>query len=145
MLFRSTFTCQYHASRLINLEWVQHGAGNHKLYPASCNLQDSAGHTLITAYAVHRPDGNFSLMLINKDQSNSHEVRISFEDSSHQGWSGPITMTTFGSEQYMWKSDGPNGHPQPNEPPVTSSLDAGTPSITLPKASITVVRAKIIV
>lgn len=41
------FTSQYHASRMINLEWVQHRAGMHKLYPASCDLKDAAGHTLI--------------------------------------------------------------------------------------------------
>ena len=138
-----TFTCQYHASRLINLEWVQHRAGVHKLYPAACDLQDSAGHILITAYAVSRPDGNSSLMLINKDQSNAHAVRIAFDDTSHKSFTGPVAMITFGSEQYMWKSEGPNGHPDPNEPPVTKTLPAGTQSITLPKASVTVLRGKV--
>jgi len=166
-----TFTAQYHASRLINLEWVQHRAGVHKLYPAACDLKDAAGHTLITAYAVTRPGGDWSLMLINKDQSNPHEVRIAFEDSGDFGWrsassaaisdskkggasapavpgrdksfSGPVSMVTFGSEQYMWKSEGPNGHPDPNDPPVTKTLAAGTPSVTLPKASVTLLRGKV--
>ncbi|HET9307768.1 MAG TPA: discoidin domain-containing protein [Candidatus Sulfotelmatobacter sp.] len=135
-----TFTAQYHASRLINIEWVQHRAGAHKLYPASCELKDSAGHTLITAYAVVRPDGQSSLMLINKDQSNPHEVRIAYDDA--RAFSGPVSLVTFGSEQYMWKSDGPNGHPDPNDPPVTKTLPAGTQTITLPKASVTVIRGK---
>jgi hypothetical protein len=137
-----TFTSQYHASRLIHLERVQHRAGVHKLYPAACDLQDAAGHTLITAYSVERPDGNCSLMLINKDQSNPHQVRIAFDDASHKSFTGPITMITFGSDQYIWKSDGPNGHPDPNEPPVTKTLAAGTQFITLPKASVTILRAK---
>ena len=135
-----TFTAQYHASRLINLEWVQHRAGVHKLYPASCDLKDSAGHTLITAYAVVRPDGQSSLMLVNKDQSNPHEVRIAFDDA--RAFSGPISLVTFGSEQYMWKSDGPNGHPEPNHPPVTKTLSSGTQSVLLPKASVTILRGK---
>jgi hypothetical protein len=135
-----TFTAQYQASRLINLEWVQHRAGAHKLYPASCDLKDSAGHTLITAYAVVRPDGQSSLMVINKDQSNPHEVRIADDDA--RAFSGPISLVTFGSEQYMWKSDGPNGHPEPNDPPVTKTLPAGTQTIILPKASVTVIRGK---
>ncbi len=139
-----TFTCQYHASQLINLEWVQHRAGIHKLYPASCDLQDTAGHTLITSYAVVRPDGNWSLLLINKDQSNPHKVRIVSDDTSHPTLSGPISVITYGSDQYMWRSDGPNGHPEPNEPPVRKTLDAGTQSILLPKASVTVLRAKAI-
>jgi hypothetical protein len=138
-----TFTSQYHASRLINLEWVQHRAGVNKLYPAACDLQDAAGHTLITAYSVERPDGNWSLMLINKDQSNPHQVRIAFDDATHKSLSGPITMITFGSDQYMWKSDGPKGHPDPNEPPITKTLAAGTQFITLPKASVTILRGKV--
>src|SRR5437588_2311331 len=106
-----TFTAQYHASRLINLEWVQHRSGVHKLYPAACELKDAGGHTLITAYAVSRPDGMWSLMIVNKDQSNAHQVRVAFDTPNKL--SGPITVTTFGSEQYMWKFDGPNSHPDP--------------------------------
>jgi len=140
-----TFTSQYHAGRLINLEWVQHRAGLHKLYPAACDLKDDAAHTLITAYAVMRPDGEWSLMLINKDQGNAHKIQIAFDDSgaSQQSFSGPISMVTFGSEQYMWKSEGPNGHPDPNEPPVRNQLVAETRFITLPKASVTVLRSKV--
>jgi hypothetical protein len=137
-----TFTSQYHASRLINLEWVQHRAGVHKLYPAACDLKDAAGHILISAYAVDRPDGNWSLMLVNKDQSNAHDVRLLFDGGGTQkSFSGPVTQITFGSEQYMWKSDGANSHPDPDLPPVTKTL-AGTASITLPKASVTVLRGR---
>ena len=39
-------TSQYHASRMINLEWVKHGAGPHKLFSASTDLKDGAGHVL---------------------------------------------------------------------------------------------------
>ena len=140
-----TFTAQYHASRLINLEWVQHRAGSHKLYTASSDLKDGAGNTLITAYAVDRPDGLHSVMIVNKDQSNAHEIRVAFENSGGavQSFSGPISFVTFGSEQYMWESDGPNGHPDPNDPPVTKTLPAGAQAITLPKASVTVLRAKL--
>jgi F5/8 type C domain-containing protein len=138
-------TSQYHASRMINLEWVQHRAGAHKLFPANCYLTDAAGHVLITAYAVTRPDGNWSIMLINKDQSNAHAVRIVFEDGAagtEKFFSGPLTMVTFGSEQYVWHSDGPNSRPDPDDPPVTKTLASST-SITLPKASINILRSKV--
>ncbi len=36
---------------------------------------------LVTSYAVHRPDGNWSLMLVNRDETNPHSVRVVFEDS----------------------------------------------------------------
>ena len=71
-------TAQYFASQLLNLEWVTHGAGKHELYPARADLTDDAGHSLVTAYAVKRPDGHWSLLLINKDPSNAHEVALQF-------------------------------------------------------------------
>ncbi len=135
------FTSQYYASRLINLEWVQHRAGVHKLYHASCDLKDTAGHRLITAYAVGRPDGDWAVMLINKDESNAHEIRIAFDQQ--KTFSGPATLITFGSEQYMWKSEGPSSHPDPDLPPVTTTLSSGRPSVILPKASVTVLRGKV--
>jgi len=130
---------------LINLEWVQHRAGAHKLYPATCDLKDAGGHTLITAYAAFRPDGLWSLMIINKDQSNPHQIKIGFDagGASQKTLSGPITTTTFGSEQYMWKFEGANSHPDPNRPPVRGTLPAGTETMTLPKASVTVLRGKL--
>jgi len=140
-----TFTAQYHASQMINLEWVQHRAGMHKLYPATCDLKDEAGHTLITAYAVTRPDGLTSLMLINKDQTNPHEVQLAFApDGTHdRSFAGPVFMMTFGSEQYTWKSDGPHGHPEPNDPPVKKTLPPATRSLVLPRASVTILRGKL--
>lgn len=137
-------TSQYYASRLINLEWVQHRAGMHKLYPANCDLKDGAGHVLITAYAVVRPDGEWSLMLVNKDQSNAHPVRIALDDSggSRPAFSKAISMITYGSEQYLWKAEGPNSHPDPDDPPSQKNLPAGTETITLPQASVTILRGK---
>jgi hypothetical protein len=84
-------------------------------------------------------------MLVNKDQSNPHPVRIAFDDASapHKSFSGPISVVSFGSDQYMWHSDGLNSHPDPDKPPVGQTLTPDAQSITLPKASVTVLRGKI--
>ncbi|HEY1676864.1 MAG TPA: hypothetical protein VGG04_04100 [Candidatus Sulfotelmatobacter sp.] len=42
----------------------------------------------------------------------------------------------------MWQSDGPCGHPEPNNPPVTKTLHANL-QVMLPKASVTVLRGKV--
>lgn len=139
-------TSQYHASRIINLEWVKHGAGNHQLFSASTDLTDGASHVLITAYPVQLPDGQWSVMVINKDQSNSHRVRLVFEagTGTQRSFFGAVRITTFGSEQYVWRSEGPESHADPNLAPVTTTLPGGpTFSFTLPKASLTVLRGKI--
>jgi hypothetical protein len=48
---------------------------------------------------------------------------------------------TFGSEQYVWKNNGPNSHPDPDGPPVARTVTNGT--FTLPQASITVLRGRV--
>jgi F5/8 type C domain len=138
-------TSQYYASRLINLEWVQHGASEHKLYSASADLKDGAGHTLITAYPVQQPNGDWSVMIINKDQSNPHKVRVAFDDASGaaKSFAGPVTIVSFGSDQYVWHSEGPNSHPDPNDPPVATTVPSGRNVwFILPKASLTILRGK---
>ena len=140
-------TSQYFASQMINLEWVKHGAGMHQLSPAEADLRDDAGHVLITAYAAKRPDGEWSLMLINKDPSNSHPVDIEFVDGADgpvRRFIGPVNQVTFGAEQYVWHPDGENSHADPDGPPATSKLNVKSGErFTLPKASVTVLRGKI--
>jgi hypothetical protein len=140
-------TSQYFASQLINLEWVKHGAGMHQLAPAAADVNDQAGNVLITAYAAKRPDGVWSLMLINKDPSNAHEVKIEFADANDKAprhFAGPVTKVTFGAEQYVWHADGPKSHADPDGPAVTSTANAKPgEAFTLPKASVTVFRGKL--
>jgi hypothetical protein len=53
-------------------------------------------------------------------------------------------MVTFGSKQYVWMSDGPSSHADPDGPPATSTINADAQtSYELPKASITVIRGKL--
>ena len=141
------YSSQYFASRMINFDWVQHGAGVHRFFPAVSDVRDEAGNTLVTAYAVARPDGEWSLLLVNKDAGNSHTLRIRFSDgtlNSQRHFDGPIRATTFGAEQYVWHPDGAKSHADPDGPAAVSSLEArpDTP-FTLPRASITVLRGKI--
>jgi hypothetical protein len=141
------YTSPYFAAHMINLEWVQHRSGVHHMFASSTDIKDAEGNALVTSYALHRPDGNWSLMLVNRDETSSHTLRVQFEDSrSRQNatFSGPVSFVTFGSEQYVWINDGPNSHADPDNPPIATKLAAG-PDTTfrLPKASITVLRGKV--
>jgi hypothetical protein len=136
---------QFFASQLINIEWVQSGGGEHHLFNATSDIFDGAGNVLVTAYAVHRPDGEWSLLIINKDQENSHAVKISFDDASQSAagsFSGPIAAKTFGKAQYQW-------HPatlsaDPDGPIASSTLNAdANTTVELPASSITVLRGNI--
>jgi hypothetical protein len=139
-------TSQYFASQMINLEWVKHGAGAHQLFPAEGDVKDDAGHALVTAYAVKRPEGEWSVMLINKDASNAHSVKIEFADSNGKNtahFSGPVMMVTFGADQYAWHFEGPKSHADPDGPPAKKMLSVKSgDGFELPRASVTVLRGK---
>jgi F5/8 type C domain len=141
------YTSPYFAAHMINKEWVQHRSGPHRMFSSSSDVKDAEGNLLVTSYSVYRPDGTWSIMLVNRDESNAHSVRIQFEDSKSERtatFSGPVTMVSFGSEQYVWIDDGPYSHADPDHAPVAAAV-AATPQteFTLPKASITVVRGKV--
>ena len=140
------YTSPYYAAHMINLEWVQHRSGVHRMFASSSDIKDERGNLLVTSYAVLRPDGNWSVMLVNRDENNAHPVRLSFDAGSdgENAFSGPVRFVTFGSEQYVWRNDGPNSRPDPDDPPMATSVDAHRDTVfTLPKASVSVVRGKI--
>ena len=138
---------QFFASQLINLEWVQPGDGEHKLFAAASDIRDALGNVLVTAYAAKRPDGQWSLLIVNKDQENPHSVQIQFRDSDKKSdllFVGPVNVVTFGSEQYRWHPNLNGGAADPDGPAARSTIaaSAGT-AFTLPKASVTVIRGVI--
>jgi hypothetical protein len=141
------YTSQYFASQLITQEWAQPGTGTHRVFAATSDITDPAGHVLVTAYSLLRPDRQWALMLINKDQMNSHEVQIVFQNAGEatQHFNGPVDRITFGSEQYQWHPAPlpTGGSADPDGPPSRSKISAGAgTAYTLPKASITVLRGK---
>src|SRR5262249_47520598 len=141
------YTSQFFTSQLINLEWVQPGNGLHQLFSVKSDIQDAAGHTLVTAYALLRPGGEWSLMAVNKDQENLDRLDIVFHDSKEgksRFFKGPVNIVTFGSEQYQWHSNVKGGTADPDGPPAKAMLTADANSVyTLPKASVTVIRGEV--
>jgi len=95
-------------------------------------------------YALQRPDGQWSLLVVNKDQSNAHSVRIVFHDGASgtvRFFSGSTTAIAFGAAQYQWHAKGADGFADPDGPPAVSTV-AGTREtlFDLPNASVTVIR-----
>ena len=117
-------TSQYYAARLITQEWVEPKDAEHRLFPAASDVMDSEGHVLVAAYAVLRPDGHWSLMLINKDHDNPHAVRAVFHDGDtgiERVFAGEITMLNFGKAQYQWHAARKKGHADPDNPPLQTT------------------------
>jgi hypothetical protein len=140
-------TSQFFATQLITQEWAEPKDAEHQQYLAASDVKDSQGHVLITAYALHRPDGQWSLMLINKDHDHAHHVRIAFHDADSKGdasFSGPVAVITFGKEQYQWHPDRNKGHADPDGPAAASELIGKEDTqYNLPAASLTILRGRV--
>ncbi len=155
---------QFFVAQLINLEWVQPEAAEHQVFAAKSDLQDGAGHELVTAYAVKRPDGKWAVMAVNRDQQNAHRVRITFEGTAVKAstFAGSVEVSTFGSAQYQWhpaqtrfmahaENSGERtivpttkGWADPDGPIVHATQDATKDAVyDLPAASVVVIRGKI--
>jgi hypothetical protein len=137
---------QFFASQLLTQEWAVPGDGPHRTFPAASDVQDSAGHVLVTSYAVLRPDGQWALLLINKDQENAHPVRISFsgDAGAEKHFSGDVSIVTFGAAQYQWHPEIKGGWAEPDGPALRETVQAArNTQFILPRASVTVIRGRI--
>jgi len=154
---------QFFVAQLINLEWAQPGGGEHQVYSAKSDVEDGAGRELVTAYALKRPDGEWSVMVVNRDQENAHRVSIAFRGTADLvSFAGPVEMATFGSAQYKWNppqtrfmahaedAGGPtivpytNGTADPDGPILRAKKDGGKDTVyDLPAASVVVIRGRI--
>ena len=159
------YLSQYFASQLINLEWIKPGNDEHRVFSAKGDLADGAGRALLTAYALDRPDGDWSLLIVNRDQFAPHQFRINFrDDAAHnvKSFTGPVAISTFGSEQYKWHPattvfmahsasaaeqavfSNTKGHADPDGPVVHITKDVSPDtSYEIPAASIMVVKGKV--
>jgi hypothetical protein len=156
---------QFFATQLITSEWVQPNKGVHLVFPAKADIDDGAGHALVTAYALQRPDGQWSLLVVNRDQYFEHGVHIRFHDDAARkelSYDGNVSMITLGRDQFSWHPartvflahaehnyDTPvqtekDGHADPDGPPVSSKFPARKDMLfPLPAASVTVLRGRI--
>jgi len=119
------------SAHMINFEWLEHGGGANQIFPATTDLLDAAGRKVITSYAVRRPDGNWSLMLVNHDLHAAHQIHLVIDDANHvqHSFAGPVALV-----QYC------NTPSENKNTSMTPSLDG---MYTLPIGSITVIRGKL--
>ena len=135
----------YFGARLLTQEWLQPGDGFHEIYPATSNIHNSEGEELITAYAVHRPDGLWSVLLINKDPRRAYETRLVFRNAvdATRGFHGRLDTFQYSSKQYVLGGTLTNPFPLKANEPETRIIQTrfpGPTQITLPPYSLTVIR-----
>jgi hypothetical protein len=132
---------QFFAARVLTQDWAQPVDSPHSLFAAAVTGAD----TSVTAYPVLRPDGDWAVLLVNRDLSNPHDVQVVFNGAAGAAYfSGGVTQTVFGAAQYGWIQAGPKSHPDPDGPEVSGSVAGGNGvSYTLPAASIMVLKGAV--
>jgi hypothetical protein len=130
----------YHAVRLLTHEWLELGARAHTLYAATPTDSAGAVDTLLSSFAVKRPDGKWALLLVNRDAARGRSVRVRFEGDS-AGWpsAGVHDEWIFSRAQYRWRPNGVEGRPHPDLPPRHRSTRDDT--VALPPYSLAVIRS----
>ncbi len=97
----------------------------------------------MTAYAVHRPDGQWAVLLLNKDPKQAQTLRVRFKDGNRVTFfTGPAAVSQYSSAQYRWHPKGKNGYPSRDLPPAHFVRDGNAP-LRLPPYSLTVVRGRL--
>jgi len=123
---------QFFSSQLINLDWCQPVDAVHDVYAATVDGTDT-----VSAYVLKRPDGKWSVMLVNRDPKIDYQASISIGGKSFTGWTSTYT---FGPAQYTWHEKGADGYADPDGPIAAATVDAGASTAwSIPAGSIVVV------
>jgi hypothetical protein len=134
----------YFGARLLTQEWLQPGDEVHEIYPATSNVRNAEGEELITAYAVHRPDGLWSVLLVNKDPRRAYDASVVFANAKDSGeFAGPIDIHQYSRRQYVLSSSPGNPYPIKADDPEHSVVQAASRNqkqISLLPYSLTVIR-----
>ncbi|HEU0050319.1 MAG TPA: hypothetical protein VFQ43_22215, partial [Nitrososphaera sp.] len=134
----------YYGARLTTKEWVQPGNGVHELYAATV---DDSSETAVTAYAVHRPDGLWALMILNKDPNLTRAVAVKFHNDatgSESELKGSIDLYQYSKKEYELSTDTLKPYPIRDQPPAHQTLTGDSQlMIHLPAYSLTVVRGRV--
>lgn len=135
----------YFGARLLTLEWLQPGDEVHEIYPAMSDVHNANGEELITAYAVHRPDGLWSVLLINKDPTRGYDASVVFRNAKKDSseFKGSIDVYQYSGRQYVLSGPAANPYPIKSDDPEHSVIQASPRNrgqISLPPYSLTVIR-----
>jgi hypothetical protein len=130
----------YYAARLLTQTWAQPGDGLNRIFPLNVA---GAGDSL-TAYALLRPDGDWSVLLVNRDPAHILPVNLRFRgpNGAPVVFSGPIEAFKYSSADYRWAPDGLRGRPSRDKPPRRLELRDPAAPISLEPDSLTVLRGK---
>ena len=114
----------FYAAQLVMHSWLQ-PRGTHALHAVAGTTET------LRAFAVRRPDGEWSLLVINKGPSTSLTLRLgarTIDDAS---------VEQLSPREYVWHPRGEQGSSSPDGPPARRRVQG---AVELPARSLTVIR-----
>ena len=131
----------FFGAQMLAGDWAQTGGGQNTAYSTVSNLADARGGPVVKAYGLKRPDGMWSILLINRDAHSGHRIDISLRTS--QGGApvrlpGPFDVVQYGPAQFSWRAAGDAGQPMRDLPPRRFRIVGSV--VDLPPYSLTVVK-----
>lgn len=129
----------YYALQLLTQQWALPGDRPHGVYGVTTSLGDYKA--AVTAYALQRPDGLWSVLVVNKDDV-ARTVTIDF-GATRSKFRGNVDVVTFGKEQYHWNGRGPADVPNPDTGLAHRTVQSGRRTYLLAPQSLTVFRGSV--
>lgn len=131
----------YWAMKMMTNDWAIPGDTNsHQLIQTAVAVS-GAPTSLLAAYSDYRPDGIFSIVVINKDPTNTYNTQVSGIPFSPNS---TANMWTFNSTNYAWVTTGATPyHASPDTAPnsgTISNASATSFPVTFQPYSITVLQ-----
>jgi hypothetical protein len=138
----------YFGARLLTQEWLKSSDEVYEIYPANSDVRDAEGNALVTAYAAHRRDGEWTLLLINKDPNRQLQASMTFANhrNDQKRFQGAVDVFQYSREQYVLGGSQMKPKPLRADDPEHLTIQASSNrplSVKLPPYSLTVVRGEI--
>jgi hypothetical protein len=132
----------YYAEQMMIRDWGDPADQPHQLYAATSAKSDAKGRAMVTAYPLRRPDGQWAIMLINRDEQHPHRMRIVFHGAGADvafGKDRALRVVQYSPADYTWLDRKEASHPTKDLPPARFALKRGE-DVLLPAMSLSIVR-----
>lgn len=132
---------RYYAAWLLTHAWADSAGGEHQQYRVDVH-RATPRDSLVSVFALRRPDGKWSLLLVNRDGAVAHRIApmIAAAGGAVHSLAGSADLWQYSGAQYRFHEAGEFGHPVRDLPPSRRRVTLPA-TIALPPYSITVVTA----
>lgn len=133
---------RFYSAWLLTHAWADSAGGTHTMHPVRLSSDGTpVGDTLVSVFALHRPDQRWSMLVVNRDGKRGRSITISLAGDRGgvpRALRGPVDVWQYSEAQYHFLENGEFGHPTLDLPPA-HRVDSTPSAVPIPPYSVTVV------